>query len=169
MNRTEKPLRENDVTVRRASKLHRRLIMGIVAGILIFGGTGVSVHAQVIGVSGGYTYFPYSEFSDDDAPADVELQIDSWKATAAFPLAFNDGKTMFLNSVTYDVVNIDYRGPVTFEKIERMHSITLTVFFVQAVSEKWQLVAGRLTRGTSGTLFRYPLHWSNGRSPHSCL
>ena len=110
---------------------------------LLLGGMSGPVHAQaVIGVWGGYTYFPYSEFSDSDAPAGVELQISSWQTGAAFPLAFAEGRTVILNSVTYDVVNIEYKDPLSLvNKIDHMHSISYTMFLIQELSEKWQLVA----------------------------
>jgi hypothetical protein len=114
------------------------------ATVLLMLAAGALAHAQIaIGISGGYTYIPYSEFSDDDAPDGVKLQVDSWQGGVAFPLAFADGKTVILNNLTYDLIGIDYDDPLgsVAENIRQLHSLTFTLLLIQQLSETWQLLA----------------------------
>lgn len=103
-----------------------------------------SVTAQpTAGVWGGFTWFPRADFAGGDAPpAGVEVQISSWQTGAAFPLSFSDGATLLLNSLSYEVMNIDYSGPTdAMTLVERVHAISYTFFLIRTLSEKWQLVA----------------------------
>jgi hypothetical protein len=111
------------------------LVMALVAA---------SVQAQpVAGTWGGYTYFPRADFAGGDAPpAGVEVQVSSWQTGAAFPLSFSGGATLLLNSVAYEVTNIDYSGPTAgMTLVERVHAVSYTLFLIQKLSDKWQLVA----------------------------
>jgi hypothetical protein len=99
---------------------------------------------MMMGISGGYTYYPYSEFADPDTPFErsLKLQIDVWKAGAAFPLVFAGGKTTVINSVEFEVVNVDYENWGTAPgRIDQMRSISYTLFLVQQVAENWQIIA----------------------------
>ena len=119
----------------------KKAVLAAVALLVSVVGGGLS--AQAPGVWGKYTYFPPSRFSDSDAPRGVELQISSWETGAAFPLSFGGGRTMILNSITYDEVTIGYDDPsgAIATPIDRTHSVTYTLFLIQKLSEKWQLVA----------------------------
>ncbi len=119
----------------------KKAIFAAVVLLVLVAGGGLS--AQALGVWGKYTYFPPSRFSDSDAPQGVELQVSSWQTGAAFPLSFGGGRTLILNSVTYEEVTIGYDDPsgVIATPINRTHSVTYTLFLIEKLSEKWQLVA----------------------------
>jgi hypothetical protein len=97
----------------------------------------------VAGTWGGYTYFPRADFAGGDAPpAGVEVQVSSWQTGAAFPLSFSEGATLLLNSVAYEVMDLEYSGPPgSPTPVERVQKISYTLFIVKSLSERWQLVA----------------------------
>ncbi len=112
--------------------------------VLLLLTAGAMAHAQMaIGVSGGNSHFPFSELNDDDAPEDVNLQIDFWQAVIAFPLSFAGGRTVILNNVTYEVSNIEYDDPLGMVtlKIRQLYSLDFSVFLLQQLSDTWHLLA----------------------------
>jgi hypothetical protein len=125
----------------RRSKMKKAILAAMVVLASVTGGR---LSAQpALGVWGGYTYFPPARFSDSDAPQGVKLQVSSWQTGAAFPLSFVGGRTLILNNLTYEVVTIGYDDPsgAIATPIERLHSVTYTLFLIQRLSEKWQLIA----------------------------
>jgi hypothetical protein len=102
-----------------------------------------AIHAQpVAGVWSSYTYFPYAELRDRNAPAGVRVQISSWQAGAAFPLSFADGGTVVLNRLSYEAMDIGYSGlPRATTTVDRVQRVSYTLFLMQALSDKWQMVA----------------------------
>ena len=103
-----------------------------------------SVAAQdVVGLSIGYEYFPSAELVTalQDAPG-LEIETNSWYATAAFPLSFQEGKIMVYNKINYKKISFSYLNfPVNGTKIEQAQSVDYSFFMIDSLSAKWKLAA----------------------------
>ncbi len=120
----------------------KAIALASILSLMIVLGAGLVGAQPVAGVWGRYTYFPYAEIEGQGAPAGTRVQVSSWQTGAAFPLSFSGGATLLLNSVAYEVMGLEYSGPSgSPTPVERVQKISYTLFFVQSLSDKWQLVA----------------------------
>lgn len=106
-----------------------RILLTYFTLCLLLTGVATNVSAQqMIGVSAAYEFFPLNTFS----------------ASASFPLVFAKGKTIFVNSIAYQYSVYDYDdwGFVqgSADDTEQFHSVSFTLLFMQQFSSKWHLL-----------------------------
>jgi hypothetical protein len=95
--------------------------------IIIWGGNNAFAQPGMR-VSASYEFFPFKT-----------LKVD-----ASYPLVFAKGKTMIINTVTYQysVYDFDDWGFVLADigDTEQFHSVSYTLSFIQQLSQNWQLI-----------------------------
>ena len=122
----------------------RKLLPYLVLCLFLVGVSGNVFAQEVIGISVGYEFIPYVKFTDPDpGMEDVKLQLNTISIGAAFPLSFNEGKTLLLNQLSYQRIGFNWKnwdsgtmGP----RIDQAHSITYTAFLIQTLNDRWNLV-----------------------------
>jgi hypothetical protein len=112
---------------------------------LFFVGVSGNVFAQeVVGISVGYEFIPYVKFADPDpGMEDVKLQLNTISIGAAFPLSFNEGKTLLLNQLSYQRIGFNWKNwdsGTMGSRIDQAHSIKYTAFLIQTLNDRWKLV-----------------------------
>lgn len=131
-----------------ATKNIRKFFLYFVLCLLPAGTSSNALAQQVIGVSGGYEYFPYVELADPGADVeDLEIQTSSWALGVAFPFDFAKGKITMLNHVNYRRVDFEFRHlPEEGIEVDQAQSIEYTLFLIDSLSARWSMIAA-LTPG----------------------
>jgi hypothetical protein len=96
----------------------------------------------VAGVWSSYTWIPDAKVTDGNAPAGLKVGISTLQTGAAFPLSFAGCRTMLLNKISYQVMDLRHSGAEgSPTPVDRVQSVSYTLFLIQQLSERWQLVA----------------------------
>ncbi len=120
-----------------------RGIFPLILATVLLAGTRLDLYAQqIVGSSIGYEAFPYARLAAPDPGArDLEIQTESWRAGAAFPLLFAGGKIVMLNQLNYRRVDFNYRNQPEEElDIDQAQSVEYTAFLIDSLSERWKMV-----------------------------
>jgi hypothetical protein len=124
-----------------------RLLGGLSAALLVL----LAGQAEVQAQSGptfsiAYDYFPASNLSDPEIGTfeeNLKVRVGTFYADVSFtPVAFSQGKTVFVGSLSYHRFDLDYENWVDEDggtKVEDAQGVEFTAVLIRQLSERWNL------------------------------
>jgi len=133
--------------MKKSKRITGRIILYLSLFLLLIGVCSTAFAQPSTGIYVEYVYAPPNHLADPQTPAeeDLEIQLSVLRVGGAFPLVFAGGKTMLINQFDLRLFNVDYSNwdPVELgeDKVDKLYEITYTLFLLQTLSPKWQLLA----------------------------
>ncbi len=100
-------------------------------------------------VSISYDFLPYQDFSDPIVESvtgtdttffdNPQVQLRKLRASLSYPIVFSKGRTVWVNELSYQLIDFRYHRLVT--PVERAHSASYTLMLQHKLSQKWSVWA----------------------------
>jgi hypothetical protein len=102
-----------------------------------------------------YDYSPAQKFdkptmasselgTDSVSLADAEVEVKTLSAAVSYPLVFSEGKTVFINELSYQRLDFTYHNwpdGIGDTNPDQLHSLRYTLILRQVLSERWYMLA----------------------------
>ncbi len=130
------------------SKLRSVVLLALTGFIII--NSYSSANAQPgLSFSISHDALPYQEFdkpvidsisgTDTTYYSNPEVKLSKVKASLSYPLIFSEGRTVFVNELSYQLVEFEFRNMTS--EIEQAHAASYTLMLQHQLSKKWTLMA----------------------------